>query len=146
VLRSSIYYGTQSFCNLSQSFYYSELDHFSTVLSYFSELGHSAIVNLAICYSAKSFCYSKIRHYCYSELSHFIIVLSHFMILLAVLKILSDILLQCSIILAKMLFHFREFCHSSYYSAQLFSTELQCSAIFAATVLMHHRYYHAQSF
>jgi hypothetical protein len=32
------------------------------VLTYFSELGHSMTVNLAICYSAKSFCYSELNH------------------------------------------------------------------------------------
>jgi hypothetical protein len=36
--------------------------------------------------------------------------------------------------------------HSSCYSAQLFSTELQCSTIFTATVLMHPRCYNAHHF
>jgi hypothetical protein len=78
------------------------------VLSYFSKLNHSAIVDSSIRYNVKLFWYSKLNHFYYSELSHFATVLGHFMILLAILKILLAI------------FHF--------YSAQSFLIDTVCEA------------------
>jgi hypothetical protein len=74
------------------------LSHFqwATMLSYFSELRHSS------CYTTQSFSTATVfSHLQMATMNSiiFTIVLRPFMILSVILKILSDILLQCSIIL-----------------------------------------------
>jgi hypothetical protein len=104
---------------------------FATLLNHFSELSHSATVNSTICYStqpfydfARHFCYSGLGHFGYSELICFVTVLNYFMILSVILKILSDMLLQCSVIV-QFCWSFSRFCQPFCKIAQSYSSFYQ---------------------
>jgi hypothetical protein len=80
---SHIFYSTQSFCNIV-SILPQWTQHFSILLSYFSQLSHSATVNSVILLQWT-------QSLCYRELNHFALVLGHFMIFSSILEILSAI-------------------------------------------------------